>query len=63
MLPHLDLRLLLPRVTAICHSDDYVIEVEQFDTTLWFAQASDEEIRALQDEAYGVMKRRIRSRN
>lgn len=53
MLPRLDLRLLEPRITASCHSDDYVIEVEKFDATLWFMQASDEDIRALQSEAYG----------
>lgn len=46
-------KLLEPKVTASCYSDDHVIEVGKFDATPWFAQADDDELRALQDEDYG----------
>lgn len=46
-------KLLEPKVTASCHSDDHVVEVKRFDATLWFAQASDDELWALREENYG----------
>ena len=48
-----DQELLSPRVTASCHSDDFVVEVKEFDATPWLAQASDDELRALRNEGYG----------
>ena len=48
-----DGRLWEPRVSASCHSDDWRVEVPFFDATPWFAQASDEQIRCLQEEGYG----------
>lgn len=48
-----DPKLLEPTVTASCHSDDHVVEVKHFDATLFFAQASDEELELLGDEGYG----------
>lgn len=45
--------LLEPQVTASCYSDDHMVEVPCFDVTLWFTQASDDELRALRDEDYG----------
>ena len=48
-----DQELLSPRVTASCHSDDFVVQVNEFDASPWFAQASDEELRALRNEGYG----------
>jgi hypothetical protein len=47
-----DPHLLQPRVTASCHSDDFMVEVKEFDATLWFAQAEDDELRALRSEGY-----------
>lgn len=41
------------RVSANCYSDDRVIEVETFDATPWFEQASDEEILALRRCGFG----------
>ena len=46
-------RLWEPRVSASLHSDDYRVSVPCFDATPWFAQARDEQIRALQEEGYG----------
>jgi hypothetical protein len=45
--------LLEPRVTASCHSDDFLAEAKNVDVTLWFTQATDEELQALRDERYG----------
>ena len=48
-----DPALLEPTVTASCHSDDYAVEVHDFDATGFFTQASDEELRQLREEGFG----------
>lgn len=46
-------RLLQPKVTASCYSDDHIVEVPCFDATLWCTQATAAELRALRNEGYG----------
>jgi hypothetical protein len=50
-----DPALLVPKVTASCHSDDYAVVVESFDATPWFADpdTTDEDITSLKEEGYG----------
>jgi hypothetical protein len=45
--------LLTPEVPASCYSDDHMVEVKHFNATLWFTQATDDELQALHDEGYG----------
>ena len=45
--------LLLPQVTASCHTDDHRVVIEKFDATLWFATADDEDIERLRDSEWG----------